>query len=65
MRLSFSEPTESAPQEAQDTEAASVSESEEKPGKKVSRNDPCPCGSGKKYKDCHGKGGPKKGGFAR
>lgn len=22
---------------------------------KVGRNDPCPCGSGKKYKDCHGK----------
>ena len=21
----------------------------------VSRNDPCPCGSGKKYKHCHGK----------
>ncbi len=24
--------------------------------KKVGRNDPCPCGSGKKYKQCHGKG---------
>jgi len=23
---------------------------------KVGRNDPCPCGSGKKYKHCHGKG---------
>ncbi len=23
---------------------------------KVGRNDPCPCGSGKKYKQCHGKG---------
>jgi preprotein translocase subunit SecA len=23
---------------------------------KVGRNDPCPCGSGKKYKKCHGKG---------
>jgi hypothetical protein len=22
---------------------------------KVGRNDPCPCGSGKKYKLCHGK----------
>jgi preprotein translocase subunit SecA len=22
--------------------------------KKVGRNDPCPCGSGKKYKKCHG-----------
>ncbi|CUU39589.1 MULTISPECIES: preprotein translocase subunit SecA [Helicobacter] len=28
---------------------------------KISRNDPCPCGSGKKYKLCHGKSGPKKG----
>ena len=24
--------------------------------KKVGRNDPCPCGSGKKYKNCHGRG---------
>ena len=24
--------------------------------KRVGRNDPCPCGSGKKYKQCHGKG---------
>ncbi|WP_394976608.1 preprotein translocase subunit SecA [uncultured Helicobacter sp.] len=28
---------------------------------KIARNDPCPCGSGKKYKLCHGKSGPKKG----
>ncbi|GET34296.1 protein translocase subunit SecA [Prolixibacter bellariivorans] len=25
-------------------------------GPKVGRNDPCPCGSGKKYKQCHGRG---------
>jgi preprotein translocase subunit SecA len=25
---------------------------------KIGRNDPCPCGSGKKYKKCHGAGGP-------
>ncbi|MGN6565531.1 MAG: preprotein translocase subunit SecA [Thermomicrobiales bacterium] len=24
-------------------------------GQKVGRNDPCPCGSGKKYKNCHGR----------
>ena len=36
---------------------------EEKPSKpvtkkdKVGRNDPCPCGSGKKYKKCCGAGG--------
>jgi preprotein translocase subunit SecA len=29
--------------------------------KKIARNEPCPCGSGKKYKHCHGKSGPKRG----
>jgi preprotein translocase subunit SecA len=24
-------------------------------GRKVGRNEPCPCGSGEKYKHCHGK----------
>ena len=24
--------------------------------KRVGRNDPCPCGSDKKYKNCHGQG---------
>ncbi|MBI2100945.1 MAG: preprotein translocase subunit SecA [Candidatus Vogelbacteria bacterium] len=28
-------------------------------GKKVGRNDPCPCGSGKKYKKCHGAAAPQ------
>ncbi|MBS0629307.1 MAG: SEC-C domain-containing protein [Verrucomicrobia bacterium] len=28
--------------------------------KKVGRNDPCPCGSGKKYKSCCGQQGTKK-----
>ena len=32
-------------------QAASPAES----GPKIGRNDPCPCGSGKKYKHCHGK----------
>ncbi|MBU0633034.1 preprotein translocase subunit SecA [bacterium] len=32
--------------------------------RKTARNDPCPCGSGKKYKQCCGKSGPKKGVFA-
>ena len=27
-----------------------------KTGEKIGRNDPCPCGSGKKYKQCHGVG---------
>jgi len=39
-------------------------ESEPLVDKKVARNDPCPCGSGKKYKQCCGKSGPKKGVFA-
>ena len=29
--------------------------------KKIARNDNCPCGSGKKYKQCCGKSGPKRG----
>ncbi|MEB2788270.1 preprotein translocase subunit SecA [Campylobacter upsaliensis] len=29
--------------------------------KKVPRNASCPCGSGKKFKECHGKSGPKRG----
>ena len=24
-------------------------------GRKIGRNEPCPCGSGKKFKQCHGK----------
>ena len=39
-------------QEAQPTNTAQPFVREEK---KVGRNDPCPCGSGKKYKQCHGK----------
>ncbi|MCF6340370.1 MAG: preprotein translocase subunit SecA [Sulfurimonas sp.] len=38
--------------------------SEEKKSRKISRNETCPCGSGKKYKQCCGKSGPKKGVFA-
>jgi preprotein translocase subunit SecA len=33
--------------------------------KKIARNAPCPCGSGKKYKQCCGKSGPKKGILAK
>jgi preprotein translocase subunit SecA len=32
--------------------------------KKPKRNEPCPCGSGKKYKNCCGQSGPKKGPLA-
>ncbi len=34
---------------------AAVKQEPVKVGPKVGRNDPCPCGSGKKYKNCHGK----------
>ncbi len=40
--LTFSAPSKEAPQPIKRREA------------KVGRNDPCPCGSGKKYKKCHG-----------
>jgi preprotein translocase subunit SecA len=26
-----------------------------RPARKIGRNEPCPCGSGKKYKQCHGR----------
>ncbi|MFA5490223.1 MAG: SEC-C metal-binding domain-containing protein, partial [Candidimonas sp.] len=39
-----------APEQAP-TPARSPAAAQPKPG----RNDPCPCGSGKKYKHCHGK----------
>jgi preprotein translocase subunit SecA len=37
-----------------DSEAAEESNTVEREGEKVGRNDPCPCGSGKKFKNCHG-----------
>jgi len=36
-------------------EPAPVTETYQRKGEKIGRNDPCPCGSGKKYKQCHGK----------
>lgn len=42
---------EAEPQQAAPTRAQSPVVRE---GRKVGRNDPCPCGSGKKYKSCHG-----------
>jgi len=39
---------------AADDDAASASQPMVREGIKVGRNDPCPCGSGKKYKQCHG-----------
>jgi preprotein translocase subunit SecA len=41
------------PREAEGGTAAAV-QTFRREGKKVGRNEPCPCGSGKKYKKCHG-----------
>jgi preprotein translocase subunit SecA len=35
--------------------SAPVRQEPVKTGPKVGRNDPCPCGSGKKFKQCHGR----------
>jgi preprotein translocase subunit SecA len=43
------------PREAEGGTGANV-QTIRREGKKVGRNDPCPCGSGKKYKKCHGVG---------
>jgi preprotein translocase subunit SecA len=47
------------PQESQQQTGEPAEESKAQPfkrfGDKIGRNDPCPCGSGKKYKQCHGK----------
>jgi preprotein translocase subunit SecA len=48
----FSESQETA---AADAENAIPAQPFERQGAKTGRNDPCPCGSGKKYKQCHGK----------
>jgi preprotein translocase subunit SecA len=57
--LTFNNPTEtpsafarSEPKEAQG--GGDEVQTIKREGKKVGRNDPCPCGSGKKYKKCHG-----------
>jgi len=44
-------------EEALEQSGASGSEEQQpfvRDGRKIGRNDPCPCGSGKKYKQCHG-----------
>jgi len=46
-----------AQEEAQEQEGHTPYIAEKKP----KRNEPCPCGSGKKYKHCCGRSGPKKG----
>ena len=54
-QLAYSAPDESGEAAAVRTETTPA----EDPFAKVGRNDKCPCGSGKKYKQCHGRpGGP-------
>jgi preprotein translocase subunit SecA len=58
--LSFNDPGEAQsafaraqPREAEGGGGAAV-QTVKREGRKVGRNEPCPCGSGKKYKKCHG-----------
>ena len=58
-----------APRQYQHADASAIAGQEEEPapgegenhtpytrqGRKIGRNEPCPCGSGKKYKQCHGR----------
>lgn len=49
----------SAPDESGEAAAVRTETAEDDKYAKVGRNDKCPCGSGKKYKQCHGRpGGP-------
>jgi preprotein translocase subunit SecA len=57
--LSFNDPTDapSAFARAEPEEAKGGGDAVQtvrREGKKIGRNDPCPCGSGRKYKKCHG-----------
>ena len=54
-KLSYSAPTEQGEVEVKGTTVTNADD----PFAKVGRNAQCPCGSGKKYKMCHGRaGGP-------
>ena len=47
--------TYTAPTETGEVETTADPATQAQPQMRVGRNDPCPCGSGKKYKQCHGK----------
>ncbi|MDB5848360.1 MAG: preprotein translocase subunit SecA, partial [Rhodoferax sp.] len=52
--MTYTAPTETGDVETRvDDQRVALADGEEVP--RVGRNDPCPCGSGKKYKACHGK----------
>ena len=52
--VTYTAPTETGEVETT-VDPSTVAASVVPPGVHVGRNDPCPCGSGKKYKQCHGK----------
>ena len=49
------EPAAGGPSDAAGPSTAPAAAADAAPRRKVSRNEPCPCGSGKKYKHCHGR----------
>jgi len=53
--VTYSSPTETGGVETTVDESTLRAPQAATPGVRVGRNDPCPCGSGKKYKQCHGK----------
>jgi len=53
--VTYSSPTETGEVETTVDESTLREMQASVPGVRVGRNDPCPCGSGKKYKQCHGK----------
>ena len=55
--LSFSHPTATSSYGAAPSSESSTSATVRNAEMKVGRNEPCPCGSGKKFKACHGMGG--------
>ena len=66
IELSFEEPQEQVDSETAVIDSESVANTKKQTDefhaqKRPKRNDPCPCGSGEKYKNCCGKSGPKKG----
>ena len=58
-QMNFQKTDASAMQEATSQEAPPPQQEDHTPyvreGRKIGRNEPCPCGSGKKFKQCHGK----------
>lgn len=58
--MQFNHPQVGQPAQQQQPQPASPAPAQEantfvREGRKIGRNEPCPCGSGKKYKQCHGR----------